>query len=237
MYDKFTQTCLFRWVRQIFYTRKMRAPINFIWSDVLYRVIWSDRELSWTCTARECHKYGGSLLVVHDQMEYHQIEHLMHRFTIGVLYVGLKHKVNHKLLSIVLWRNGVDVSFGIIRTCHGVNQLSCWIYFRIRQIYIYIYHSSTLRFRRRRYLRSLSLEDNDSFFLLQCRSVPWMLQQSWYWLYFRNSPLPVSKGWVVVAEHIKAERKWTQFRRRHFQVHFLEWKYLNSSQDITEVCS
>ena len=118
---------------------KMRAPINFIWRDVLYRVTWSDRELSWTYTARECHKYGGSLLVVHDQMEYHQIEHLMHKFAIGVLYVGLKHKVNHKLLSIVLWRNGVEVSFGIIRTCHDVNQLSCWIYFRIRHIYIYIY--------------------------------------------------------------------------------------------------
>ena len=28
-------------------------------------------------------------------------------------------------------------------------------------------------------------------------------------------------------QHIEAETKWTPFRRRHVQVHFLEWKYLN----------
>ena len=31
--------------------------------------------------------------------------------------------------------------------------------------------------------------------------------------------------------------KWTPFRRRHFQVHFLEWKCLNSDLNFTEVCS
>ena len=29
-------------------------------------------------------------------------------------------------------------------------------------------------------------------------------------------------------EHIEAEIKWTSFRRRYFQMHFLEWKCLNS---------
>ena len=31
--------------------------------------------------------------------------------------------------------------------------------------------------------------------------------------------------------------KWTPFRRRHFQMHFLEWKCLNSDLNFTEVCS
>ena len=40
-------------------------------------------------------------------------------------------------------------------------------------------------------------------------------------------------SWLLVTQlltvkHIEAETKWTPFRRRHFQVHFLEWKCLNS---------
>ena len=31
--------------------------------------------------------------------------------------------------------------------------------------------------------------------------------------------------------------KWTPFHRRHFQAHFLEWKYLNSDKNFTKVCS
>ena len=31
--------------------------------------------------------------------------------------------------------------------------------------------------------------------------------------------------------------KWTPFHRRHFQMHFLEWKCLNSDYNFTEVCS
>ena len=31
--------------------------------------------------------------------------------------------------------------------------------------------------------------------------------------------------------------KWTPFRRRHFQLHFPEWKCLNSDYNITEICS
>ena len=34
-----------------------------------------------------------------------------------------------------------------------------------------------------------------------------------------------------------ARDKWTSFRRRHFQVHHLERKYLNSDLNFTEVCS
>ena len=73
-------------------TRK--EPANLIWGELLYRVMFSDRVLSWTYTANECHKYGGSLLVVHNQVEYHQIEYLMHKFAIGVLYIGWKRKVS-----------------------------------------------------------------------------------------------------------------------------------------------
>ena len=31
----------------------------------------------------------------------------------------------------------------------------------------------------------------------------------------------------VVNKHTEAETKWTPFRRRHFQMHFLEWKCTN----------
>ena len=31
--------------------------------------------------------------------------------------------------------------------------------------------------------------------------------------------------------------KWTPFGRRHFQMHFLEWKCLNSYYNFTKVCS
>ena len=37
--------------------------------------------------------------------------------------------------------------------------------------------------------------------------------------------------------HIEAETKWTPFSRRHFEVHFLEWKCLNSDWKFIEFCS
>ena len=37
--------------------------------------------------------------------------------------------------------------------------------------------------------------------------------------------------------HIEAETKWSPFCRQHFQMHFLKWKYMNSDQDFTEICS
>ena len=71
-----------------------REPANFIWGELLYRVMFSDRVLSWIYTAKECHKHGGSLLVVHNQVEYNQVEYLMHKFAIGVLYIGWRRKVS-----------------------------------------------------------------------------------------------------------------------------------------------
>ena len=91
----------------------MREPINLIWGEHLYRVLLSDQFLSWTYTARECKKYGGYLLVVHNQMEYQQIEYLMHKIAIGVLYIGSKRKVNRTLLSIVTWSNNLALCFVI----------------------------------------------------------------------------------------------------------------------------
>ena len=43
-------------------------------------------------------------------------------------------------------------------------------------------------------------------------------------------------SWLPLPKHIEAETKWTPFRRRHFQVHFREWKYLNSDYNFNEVC-
>ena len=34
-------------------------------------------------------------------------------------------------------------------------------------------------------------------------------------------------GVCVYYHHTEAETKWPTFRRRHFQKHFLEWKYIN----------
>ena len=34
-------------------------------------------------------------------------------------------------------------------------------------------------------------------------------------------------GMWLSLKHIEAETKWTPFRRRHFQMHFLEWKCMN----------
>ena len=36
---------------------------------------------------------------------------------------------------------------------------------------------------------------------------------------------------------IETVTKWSTFRRRPFQMHFLQWKYLNFDSNFTEVCS
>ena len=38
-------------------------------------------------------------------------------------------------------------------------------------------------------------------------------------------------------QHIEAENKWPTITWLHFQIHFREWKYVNSFWDFTEVCS
>ena len=40
-----------------------------------------------------------------------------------------------------------------------------------------------------------------------------------------------------ITYHIEAEAKWMPFRRRHFQVHFLEWRCLNYFLNFTELWS
>ena len=42
---------------------------------------------------------------------------------------------------------------------------------------------------------------------------------------------------VYLHKHIEADTKCPTFSRRHVQVHFLEWKCLNSAWNLTEVCS
>ena len=39
------------------------------------------------------------------------------------------------------------------------------------------------------------------------------------------------------ALHIESETKWSPFCRRHFQVHFVEWKLLNFNHNFPEICS
>ena len=81
----------------------MREPINLIWDAHLYRIMWSVTFSSWTYTARECQKYGGSLLVIHNQMEFQKIEYLMYKFGVGVLYLGWKRQVSRQQLYTISW--------------------------------------------------------------------------------------------------------------------------------------
>ena len=42
---------------------------------------------------------------------------------------------------------------------------------------------------------------------------------------------------VAEISHTESEIKWPSFRRRHFHMHFLEWKCMNFDWHFTEVCS
>ena len=42
---------------------------------------------------------------------------------------------------------------------------------------------------------------------------------------------------MIFMLNIEAETTWPPFSRRHFEMHFLEWKYINYDCDFTEVCS
>ena len=53
-----------------------------------------------------------------------------------------------------------------------------------------------------------------------------------YSLGFINSFLASLTHWLI-----EAETKWRPFRRRHFQMHFLQLKCLNLDYNFTEVCS
>ena len=39
------------------------------------------------------------------------------------------------------------------------------------------------------------------------------------------------------CKHIEAETKWPPYCRQHFQMHFLEWKYMNFNYNFTEIYS
>ena len=45
--------------------------------------------------------------------------------------------------------------------------------------------------------------------------------------------------WLLALTHdvISPRTKWSPFRRRHVQMHFLEWKYFNFKQYFIEICS
>ena len=51
-----------------------------------------------------------------------------------------------------------------------------------------------------------------------------------------KSQLPTYFNWVNNGSN-EAETRWPPFRRRHFQMHILEWKCMNYDWKITEVCS
>ena len=79
----------------------------------------------------------------------------------------------------------------------------------------------------------------------QVNNIPGLVQiMAWQWI----SDKPLSEPMLTQFTDIYASLggnelthwgrdKWTPFRRRHFQMHFLQWKCLNSDYNFTEVCS
>ena len=45
--------------------------------------------------------------------------------------------------------------------------------------------------------------------------------------YCQHSKFATSHPITILAWHIEAELEWPPFRRRYFQMHFLEWKFMN----------
>ena len=88
---------------------------------------------------------------------------------------------------------------------------------------------------------NLSFSKSLSVYLARCAHLFWF----GCWVHFKVRPVTVyyikyvhgSLCLVCCSWHIETETKWTPFRRRHFQVHFLEWRCLNSKQNFTDVCS
>ena len=42
---------------------------------------------------------------------------------------------------------------------------------------------------------------------------------------------------MQILYHIEAKTQWPPFCRRHPEIHFLQWKYINCDYNISEVCS
>ena len=63
-----------------------------------------------------------------------------------------------------------------------------------------------------------------------------VLQTEWI-ISLPSMRTPGNRAWSFIIYHIEAETKWPPFCRRHFQMHFLEWKCLNIDYNFTEVCS
>ena len=54
------------------------------------------------------------------------------------------------------------------------------------------------------------------------------------YLWSDYSPLRASNFNTGVLKHIETEAKWTPFRTRDFQIHYLFWKCLNSDYNFSE---
>ena len=62
-------------------------------------------------------------------------------------------------------------------------------------------------------------------------------------IWFYQKSMPVSHafqmnditGVALFVYHIEAETKWSPFRRRHFEMHFSEWKCINFDRDFTDI--
>ena len=52
-----------------------------------------------------------------------------------------------------------------------------------------------------------------------------------------NTVMDITCGCWASIRLISPWTKWPPFRRRHFQMHFLEWKCIDSDSYFTEVCS
>ena len=61
--------------------------------------------------------------------------------------------------------------------------------------------------------------------------------RKWHFRFPSLGYIPIDIRCWSWIKHIKAVTKWPTFRRRHNQMHFLEWKYVNFDYYLTEMCS
>ena len=53
----------------------------------------------------------------------------------------------------------------------------------------------------------------------------------------QTSVISLSMMTLDHAVYLTLRPKWPPFSRRHFQMHFLEWKYMNFDSNFAEICS
>ena len=89
----------------------------------------------------------------------------------------------------------------------------------------------------KKYLRRRWFETPSLSLWRHCNVIHWGLDKMPQ--FYRRHSVKFSRFETILfcLKHIEAEAKLPAFRKRHFQAHFLDWKFLNFKQNFTEICS